>query len=106
MDEKTYKCKNAKATAERIWDANFFLDSFNELVDSGDPDTIVASVGLSDVFGPEQRVRMVTTIHNHPWGSEIVEALIQEILVSEPPLWEWSIEFKHLSWTLTMVWRY
>ena len=54
MDEKTYKCKNAKAVAKRIWEADFFLDSFNELVDSADPDTTVASIGLSDVSGVDQ----------------------------------------------------
>ena len=105
MDEKTYKCKNAKATANRIWEADFYLDSFNELVDSADPDTTVASIGLSDVSGVDRTLRTVSTIHNHPWGSEIVELLIDFILTSEPPLLEWSIEYKYLSWTVTLAWR-
>ena len=105
MAEKTYKCKNAKATADRIWKADFFLDSFNELVDSEDTDTTVASVGLSDVSGVDQRLRTVTTLHNHPWSQEIVELLIDYILNAEPPLPEWSIEYKHLSWTVTMAWQ-
>jgi hypothetical protein len=103
--DKTYRCRNAKAIANRIWEADFFLDSFNELVDSADPDTTVASVGLSDVFGVDQRLRTVTTLHNHPWSQEIVELLIEYILNSDPPLPEWSIEYKYLSWTVTMAWR-
>jgi len=105
MAEKTYKCKNAKAAADRIWEADFFLDSFNDLVDSKDPETTVASVGLSDVSGVDRRFRTVTTLHNHPWSQEIVEILIDYILTAEPPLPEWSIECKHPSWTVTMAWR-
>ena len=105
MDERTYKCKNAKAAAKRIWEADFFLDSFNELVDSADPDTTVASIGLSDVSGVDQKLRTVTTLHNHPWSQEIIELLIDYVLSSEPPLPEWSIEYKYLSWTITMAWR-
>jgi len=67
MDERTYKCKNAKAAAKRIWEADFFLDSFNELVDSADPDTTTdASIGLSVMSGVDQKLRTVTTLHNHP----------------------------------------
>lgn len=105
MADGTYKCKNAKAVAKRIWEADFYLDSFNELVDSADPDTIVASIGLSDVSGVDQRLRTVTTLHNHSWSPEVIELLIDYILTSEPPLQEWSIEYKYLSWTVTMAWR-
>lgn len=105
MADKTYKCKNARATADRIFIADFYLDSFNELVDSAHPDTTVASVGLSDVSGVDRRLRTVTTLHNHPWSQEIVKILIDYILYVEPPLLEWSIEYKYLSWTVTMAWR-
>ena len=105
MSDKTYKCKNAKVTADRIWEADFFLDSFNELVESSDPDKTIASVGLSDVFGVDKKLRTVTTLHNHPWSPEIAELLIDYILTSEPPLSEWSVDYKNLSWTITMAWR-
>ena len=105
MKEKTYKCSSAKATANRIWNADFYLESFSELVDSKDPDSVVASVGMSDVSSADQRVRMVVTLYNHPWSQEIATILIEEIQYYEPPLPEWSIVYKNLSWTITMSWR-
>ena len=105
MREKTYKCASVKATADRIWSANFDLDSFCELVDSKNPDSIVASVGISNVSDADQRIRMVATLYNHPWSQEIANILIETIQYSEPPLPEWSIEYKNLSWTFTMSCR-
>ena len=106
MSEYTYKCRSAAATASRIWQADFYHGSFNELVESTDPDTVVASVGLSEVSKADGKIRMVTTLRNHPWSPEILKSLIDEILYSEPPLLEWSIEYRYLSWTLTMAWRH
>ena len=106
MSEHSYKCQSAKATATRIWNADFYHGSFNELVESKDPDVVIASVGLSEVSGPEQKLSMVTTLHNHPWCAEIIAILSNDILNSDPPLLEWSIDYKHLSWTVTMAWRY
>lgn len=105
MKEKTYKCASAKATANRIWKANFDFDSFCELVDSKNPDSVIASVGMSDVSNTDQRVRMVATLYNHPWSQEIAIDLIEWIQNYELPLPEWSIEYKNLSWTFTMAWR-
>ena len=105
MSDHTYKCPSARATATRIWNADFYHGSFNELVESKDSDVVIASVGLSEISGPDQRMSMVTTLHNHPWGAEILEMLIDDILNSEPPLLEWSITYKNLSWTLTMIWH-
>ena len=104
MSEYTYKCKTAKATADRIWVADFYLDSSNDLVVSADPDTTVATVGLSGGSGAAQRLRTVTTLYNHPWSQEIVEILIQNILAYEDPLPEWSIDYKSSQWTVTMAW--
>ena len=105
MKEKTYKCSSAKATANRIWKANFDFDSFCELVDSKNPDSVIASVGMSDVSNTDQRVRMVATLYNHPWSREFAIDLIEWIQNYELPLPEWSIEYKNLSWTFTMAWR-
>ncbi len=105
MSDHTYKCKTAQATADRIWQGDFYFGSFNELVESSDPDVVVATVGLSEVSGVEGRVSMVATLNRHPWGEEIIESLIEKILFSDPPLLEWTIEYKYLSWTVTMVWR-
>jgi hypothetical protein len=106
MSEHSYKCQSAKATATRIWNADFYHGSFNELVESKDPDVVIASVGLSEVSGPSQKLSMVTTLHNHPWCAEIIAILSVDILNSDPPLLEWSIDYKHLSWTVTMTRRY
>lgn len=105
MSDHTYKCPSARATATRIWNADFYHGSFNELVESEDPDVVIASVGLSEMSGPDQRMSMVATLNNHPWSAEILEMLIDDILNSEPPLLEWSITYKNLSWTLTMTWH-
>lgn len=106
MSEYTYKCRSAATTASRIWQADFYHGSFNELVEATEPDTVIASVGLSEVSNSDGIIRMVATLHNHPWSRDILEILIGDILNYEPPLLEWSIEYKHLSWTLTMAWRH
>lgn len=105
MSDYSYKCKSARAVATKIWNADFYQGSFNELVESNDPDVVIASVGLSEISGPGQRLSMVATLNNHPWCAEIAEVLIHDILSSDPPLLEWSVDYKNLSWTITMVWR-
>jgi hypothetical protein len=105
MSDHTYKCASAKATAYRIWNADFYHGSYNELVESKDPDRVVASVGLSELSGPDRRLNMVVTLFNHPWGQEIADILIEEIQLSDPPLFEWSISYKNCSWTITMSFR-
>ena len=105
MSDHTYKCRSAKATASRIWQADFYHGSFNDLVEATNPDVIIASVGLSGVSNADGRISMVATLNNHPWSREISEILMEEILNSDPPLGEWSIDYKYLSWTLTMAWR-
>lgn len=106
MSDYSYKCSSAKATATRIWNADFYHGSFNELVESKDSDVLIASVGLSEVSGSNQRMSMVATLHNHRWSAEILEILVYDILNSEPPLLEWSIEYKNLSWMVFMAWRH
>ncbi len=106
MSDYTYKCASAKATARRIWGADFYEGSFSDLVESKNPDSVVASVGLSEVSAADKRISLVATIYNHSWSQEIVELLMDEILFSEPPLLEWSVTYKNLSWTIFMAWRH
>lgn len=105
MTDHTYRCATARAAARRIWNADFFLGSFNELVESADPDSVVASVGLSEPSVVEGILKMVVTLYPHPWSQEIAEYLIEDALNSEDSLHQWSVEFKKAGWTFTMTWR-
>jgi hypothetical protein len=105
MSDRSYKCPSARATASRIWSADFYYDSYNELIESKNPDSVIASVGLSDLSGPDRKLNMVVTIQAHPWGQEIADSLIDEILSSDPPLEQWSISYKNRNWTLALTWR-
>lgn len=105
MSEHTYKVASAKATATRIWNADFFHGSFNDLVDAKDPDSYVASVGLSEISGPDRKLSMMVTLLDHPWSQQVSEILMEDMLNSDPPLLEWSISYKNASWTLSMTWR-
>jgi hypothetical protein len=105
MSDHSYKCPSARATASRIWSADFYYDSYNELIESKNPDSVIASVGLSDLSGPDRKLNMVVTIQAHPWGQEIADFLIDEILSSDPPLEQWSISYKNRNWTLALTWR-
>lgn len=105
MGEHVYRCKSAKAVASRIWKADFYLDSFNEIVDSSDADAIVATVGLSDVTAVDAIIKMVVTLNDHPWSQEIAGLLFDEFLASDTSLLEWSISFKSCTWTIGVAWR-
>ena len=91
MGEYTYRCRSAKAVADRIWRADFYLDSFIELVDSKDPDSVVATVGLSEMSMASRKLSMVVTLLNHPWSQEIADIMTEDIRYSEPTLTEWTI---------------
>ena len=82
MSERTYKVASARAACNKIWQADFDLDSFNEIVDKAVPDTVVARVGMSDYSGPDRRI------------SEEYETLD-----------EWSVVRGNTQWTFTLKWR-
>ena len=105
MSERTYKVASAAAATNKIWQANFDLDSFNELVDKEDPDTIVATVGMSDYSGPDRRVSMVVTLNKHPWMNDIAERLIATISEDYETLEEWSVVRRDNQWVFTLKWR-
>ena len=105
MSERTYKVASATAACNKIWQADFDLDSFNELVDKADPDSVVATVGMSDYSGPDRRISMVVTLHKHPWMEDIAEELIAAISEEYETLDEWSVVRGNTQWTFTLKWR-
>ena len=105
MSERTYKVSNAATACKKIWQADFALDSFNELVDKENPDDVVATVGLSDYSGPDRRVSMVVTLHKHPWMEDIADDLIATIAENYDTLDEWSVVRGDTQWTFTLKWR-
>ena len=105
MSERTYKVASAITALNKIWKADFELESFNELVDKADPDTVVATVGMSDYSGPDRRVSMVVTLNKHPWMSEIADGLIATISQDYQTLDEWSVMRRDTQWTFTLKWR-
>lgn len=105
MSERTYKVTSATTSCNKIWQAGFNLDSFNELVDKADPDTVVATVGMSDYSGPDRRVSMVVTLHKHPWMADIADGLIAAMSEEYDTLDEWSVVRSDTQWTFTLKWR-
>ena len=105
MSEKTYKVASAITALNKIWKADFDLESFNELVDKFDPDTVVATVGMSDYSGPDRRVSMVVTLNDHPWMNEIADGLIATISEDYHTLDEWFVVRRDTQWTFTLKWR-
>ena len=105
MTERTYKCVSANAVCNRIWKADFDLDSFNELVERDDPDTVIATVGMSDYSGPERRLSLVATLHKHQWSNEIADCLIQTMSNEYESLDEWLVVKKDFEWVITLKWR-
>ena len=105
MSERTYKVASATAATKKIWQADFGLDSFNDLVDKADSDTIVATVGMSDYSGPDRRVSMVVTLNKHPWMNDIADELIAKIRDGYETLDEWSVVRRDTQWVFTLKWR-
>lgn len=105
MSERTYKVASATTACNKIWKADFGLDSFNELVDKTDPDIVVATVGMSDYSGPDRRISMVVTLNKHPWMNEIADGLITTISHEYDTLDEWSVVRGDTQWTFTLKWR-
>jgi hypothetical protein len=105
MSERTYKVASATTAVNKIWKADFNLESFNELVDTADTDTVIATVGMSDYSGPDCRVSMVITLNKHPWMSEIAEGLIDAISEDYHTLDEWSVTRRDTQWTFSLKWR-
>lgn len=105
MNDRTYKCASAKAVCNKIWNADFYLESFNDIVESGNPDTVIATVGKSGYLGPDGRVSLVATLHDHPWSPTVFECLIDWILGCEDTLDEWSAAKGSNNWTVTLKWR-
>ena len=105
MSERKYKVASAATTTNKIWHANFDLDSFNELVEKTDSDSVVATVGMSDYSGPDRRVSMVVTLNKHPWMNDIAEGLIATISEDYESLDEWSVVRRDNQWVFTLKWR-
>jgi hypothetical protein len=105
MSERTYKLVSAAAVCNRIWKADFVLDSFNELVERDNPDNVVATVGMSDYSAPDRRVSMVITLNDHPWMNEIADGLIAAISEDYHTLDEWSFMRRDTESTFTLKWQ-
>lgn len=105
MSDKTYKCASPKAVCNKIWQADFNLGSFNHLVESKDSESVVATVGLSEYGGPDKRISLVATLHDHAWSEEVFRCLLETIVDNEETLNEWSVAKGASTWTVTMKWR-
>lgn len=88
VSDHTYKSLIVRAITTRIWNADFHNGSHNEPVKSRNRDEVIASVGVSDLSGSEQRLSTNTTLRVHPWSQEVAVWRLSNLVYADPPLEE------------------
>lgn len=104
MADREYQRDTAEKVFDLIWDAPFDLDSFNEILDKNSGES-VATVGMSDYSGPEQKLRMVVSLNRHEWSPEIADWLWEALRDSDDILDGWTVRGAKTQWVFEMSWK-